>query len=238
MTITAIGIAGPSGSGKTTLAEQLVQHYGEENCLLISADLYYKDNSQAEDRSILNFDHPDMIDWGRLARDMAELKAGRAVTLPTYDFRTGVSGFSATPVRPKPYILVEGILVLQAEDLRESFDTRIFVKTDMGLCLLRRAERDEQQRGLDIRETFRNYKATVQPMYDKFIKPSKKTANIVVTNDIEGRDFELEPVADIVAQRKQGIYAATERRKVRLFSKSVAASCTNLPQESLRPTAE
>ncbi len=176
-----IGIAGGTGSGKTTLAHK-IQEALSEHSILISQDFYYKDLSHLSDegRANVNFDHPDSLDFSLLREHIHELKAGRSVQCPEYDFVTHTRKKSTRPFDSARVIIVEGILLFAMPELRNQFDWKIFIDTDDDVRLLRRIERDMNERGRDFDSIKRQYLKTVKPMHDAFVEPSKQHADIIV----------------------------------------------------------
>ncbi|MFC3908334.1 uridine kinase [Legionella dresdenensis] len=225
MQVTIIGIAGASGSGKTTIAKELCAHYGEENCTIISADNYYKGLSlegiPPEEQRDVNWDHPDRIDFQLLAEHLSKLKSNETIQIPLYDFKTSSRMEETKEVKPKKFIIVEGILVLHPNCLAKLFNTKIFVKTDSDLCFIRRLERDTEERGFTPAEVVKQYKKSVKPMYKEYVKPSKKRADLIVENNkdfTEHLHFDMTPITQAVEQ------AGTHKKQKRyeLFSKSLA----------------
>ena len=161
-----IGIAGGSGSGKTTLACRLKALFGEDEVRLISHDSYYKrhDELPFEERCKLNYDHPDAFDNALLIYHLQELKAGRAIDCPVYDYADHNRSNEVQHIEPAPVLIVEGILPFVEPELCAMFDYKIFVDTDADERILRRLVRD------------------VKPMHEAFVEPSKRNADIIVPN--------------------------------------------------------
>lgn len=176
-----IGIAGGTGSGKTTLAQKIASAFPEE-AVLISQDLYYKDQPHLtfEERAKLNFDHPASLDFELLREQLTALKAQQPVRLPAYCFKTHSRLSETRPVEPAKLILVEGILLFAVPEIRDLFDLKIYVDAEDDIRLLRRIERDIHERGRDLEGIKEQYLATVKPMHDLFVEPSKKSADIIV----------------------------------------------------------
>ncbi len=176
-----VAIAGGTGSGKTTLAKKLREALGAEVALL-EHDWYYLDRSRltAEERENTNYDEPAALDNALLVQHLAELKAGRAVDCPQYDFSSHTRKEITWRVTPAPIVAVEGILLLSEAPLREAFDLRIYVDTDDDVRLLRRIRRDIVERGRDIASIEHQYMATVRPMHQKHVAPSKRHAHLIV----------------------------------------------------------
>jgi uridine kinase len=176
-----LGIAGGTGSGKTTIAHKIVEAIGER-AILIDHDSYYQDlgHLQFEERQRVNFDHPDALETSLLIQHLGELRAGRPVLKPTYDFRTHVRTGETTRIEPAPVILVEGILTLAIADLRSMFDIKVFVDTAADIRLMRRVRRDLEQRGRLFGEVRDQYYRTVRPMHLAFVEPSKEFADVII----------------------------------------------------------
>lgn len=177
-----IGIAGGTGSGKTTLANSLVGYFGGDEVSILRHDNYYKrhDELTYEERAALNYDHPDAFDTDLLCEHIRELKAGRAIEMPVYDFTAHNRSDRKTHVLPNPVIILEGVLILAEPALVELMDFRIFVDTDADERILRRIIRDVNQRGRTLESVIRQYRETVKPMHEQFVEPSKRKADIII----------------------------------------------------------
>lgn len=177
-----IGIAGGSGSGKTTIAESVVAAVGADTVSLIQHDAYYRDlpHLGLEDRAKVNYDHPDSLETELLIRHIEELRAGRAIQRPVYDFATHLRTVDTVTVRPEPVVVIEGILVLSEPELRKVMDLRIYVDADSDLRLMRRLRRDIIERERTLDSVMRQYEETVRPMHLQFVEPSKRYADIIV----------------------------------------------------------
>lgn len=177
-----IGIAGGSGSGKTTVAEMIATALGEERVTLLVQDNYYKDLSHLEppDRAKVNFDHPDSIDAETMANNVRDLKEGRMVEMPLYDFKTHTRKVETIQVNPKEVLIIEGILVLDSRMLRDLMDLKIFVDTDDDIRFIRRVKRDIKERGRDLDSVIHQYLSTVRPMHLEFVEKSKRYADIIL----------------------------------------------------------
>lgn len=186
-----IGIAGGSASGKTSVARGLFELLGDARCLWLSHDMYYRSLPDAyrHDPASYNYDEPAALDNELLIRHLEQLREGHAVDVPRYDFaRHSRVGFEPRP--PRPFILVEGILVLALAELRAAFDHRIFVEAPEHVRLGRRIRRDQHERGRPMDEVLEQYFATVRPMHEQWVEPSRRHASLV----LDGRV----PVADSV----------------------------------------
>jgi uridine kinase len=177
-----IGIAGGSGSGKTTVANEVLQRVGAHNIAFLPHDAYYKDHHHLtiEQRSQVNFDHPDSLETELLIQHILQLKAMRAIDLPVYDFSTHSRTAKTIRVTPQPIILVEGILIFGEPELRKLFDVKIFVDTDADIRFIRRLQRDISERGRTTETVIKQYMQTVRPMHMEFVEPSKRYADVII----------------------------------------------------------
>jgi uridine kinase len=178
-----IGIAGGSGSGKTTVARRLLETFQEEDAVLIEQDAYYKelDINSIEERAKVNFDHPNSIEFELIERHLNDLCSEREIEKPIYDFSTHSRRKKETiKVKPSKIIIVEGILIFAVPEIRKLFDIKIFVDTDADEMLLRRIERDINERGRTFESVRDQYLSTVKPMYLEFAEPSKRYADIII----------------------------------------------------------
>ena len=177
-----IGIAGGTGSGKTTLTEKLRDHFGANEVSVLNHDSYYKrhDELPYEERRKLNYDHPDAFDTDMMIGHLKELKAGHSIECPVYDYATYSRTNETVTVEPRKVILVEGILIFENHALCDQMDIKIFVDTDADVRLIRRIRRDVAKRGRSLDSVLGQYLATVKPMHEQFVEPSKKNADLVV----------------------------------------------------------
>lgn len=177
-----VGIAGGTASGKTTVARKIHQALTPARVAFIDQDSYYRDLpdlSLAERREI-NFDHPDAFDAALLVEQIRALKSGIAVKKPIYNYVTSTRDVGSVAVEPADIILVEGILVLHMDDVRQELDVRIFVETEDDVRIIRRLTRDIKERGRDFDHVVSQYFRHVRPMHMGFIEPSKRWADIIV----------------------------------------------------------
>ena len=176
-----IGIAGGTGSGKTTITNRLVQEMGDD-ISVIYHDNYYKrhDEMTYEQRSKLNYDHPDAFDTDLMIEHIRELKAGRAIECPVYDFTIHNRSDKTVPIYPAKVLIVEGILIFQAPELVKLLDIKIFVDTDADVRIIRRILRDVKERGRTLDSVTSQYLNTVKPMHELYVEPSKRNADLVV----------------------------------------------------------
>ena len=183
-----IGIAGGTGSGKTTLTEKLRERFAE-NVSVLYHDNYYKKHvgMTYEERSQLNYDHPDAFDTDLIVRDLTALRRGQAIQCPVYDYTIHNRSDRTLEVKPTQVIIVEGILIFADPALRELMDIKIFVDTDADVRILRRLLRDVKERGRTLDSVVTQYLTTVKPMHEAFVEPSKKYADIIVPQGGQNR---------------------------------------------------
>ena len=177
-----IGIAGGTGSGKTTVVRKIIESLPKDKIAVIPQDCYYKDNHHIplETRLKMNYDEPDSIEWTLLVQHLKELKSGRSVNVPTYEFVTCSRLSETKEVLPSEVIVVEGILVLCDPELRELMDVKVFVDTDADERLIRVINRDCVERGRTPKMVIDRYQETLKPMHELHIEPSKKHADIIL----------------------------------------------------------
>lgn len=178
-----IGVAGGTASGKTTVCDKIIQELHDHRVVLISQDSYYRGLTETEKLNVheYNFDHPDAIDSAQLYEDVLSLKDGNDIKVPVYDFQThSRKADDFRVVKPADVVIIEGILVLQFEKIRNALNMKIFVDTDDDVRLARRIQRDTQQRGRDVNGVIRQYTAFVKPMFDAHVLPSKKFADVII----------------------------------------------------------
>ena len=179
--IMVVGIAGGTGSGKTTITKKLMQRFGGD-VSVIYHDNYYKahHNMSYEERSRLNYDHPDSFDTDLLIQAVKDLKAGHSVTCPVYDYTIHDRSDKVIVVKPAKVIIVEGILIFQSRELCQQMDIKIYVDTDADVRILRRIVRDVRDRGRSLDSVVNQYLSTVKPMHEQFVEPSKRNADIII----------------------------------------------------------
>ena len=176
-----IGIAGGSGSGKSTLTKLLRQDFQNEVTVLNHDDYYLaQDDIPFEERCKRNYDHPDAFETALLISHLQALKAGQEIDCPVYDYTQYTRSAQTRRVSPAPVILVDGILILENPALRALFDIKIYVDTDADVRVLRRIVRDTKKRGRSLDSVIEQYLATVKPMHDAFVEPSKKFADFII----------------------------------------------------------
>lgn len=179
--VMVIGIAGGTGSGKTTITKKLMQRFGGDVSVIYHNN-YYKahHNMSYEERAKLNYDHPDSFDTDLLIQAVKDLKAGRSVICPVYDYTIHDRSDKVIEVKPARVIIVEGILIFQSRELCRQMDIKIYVDTDADVRILRRIVRDVRDRGRSLESVVNQYLNTVKPMHEQFVEPSKRNADIII----------------------------------------------------------
>ena len=177
-----IGIAGGTGSGKTTVVTKIINKLSCNNVVVLPQDSYYKDSSHIppEERSKINFDEPDAIEWDLLVAHLEQLKNGVSVEVPTYSYITCTRQEETIKVNPCDVVIVEGILVLNDEKLREMMDVKVFVDADADDRLIRVIHRDCIERGRTPKIVIDRYEEVLKPMHNMYIEPTKKYADIII----------------------------------------------------------
>ncbi len=176
-----VGIAGGTGSGKSTLAERMITGFTGQ-ALLIRHDNYYRDQSHRsmEERVVQNYDHPEAFEDVLLISHLSTLREGRSVFGPIYNFATHTRSLRQQLLEPRDLIVVEGILALHNPVLRSLYDLKVFVDTDADVRVLRRLARDMTERSRSMESVIDQYLATVKPMHEQFVEPSKKHADVII----------------------------------------------------------
>jgi len=200
-----IGVAGGTSSGKTTVSERLAELAGEDHLALIKLDSYYlrRTDLPGTVAELANFDHPDVFDWRLLNDHLAALAAGASVPVPIYDYTVYDRTEEVRIVHPAQIVVVEGILVLYDQQLRERFDLRVYIDTDADLRLIRRLERDVRERGRTVDSVIAQYLATVRPSHEQFIEPSKRHADVIIPQGGLNR-----PALDVLLARVRELASA------------------------------
>ncbi len=177
-----IGIAGGTGSGKTTIAKEILTELPRGSVAPLQHDAYYRDRSAIPEsiRANLNFDHPDALDNDLLLDHLDVLCRGEAVGMPVYDFVNHRRTEETVPVSPAPVVIVEGILIFVDERLRDRFDIKLYVDTPSDIRVLRRIRRDMVERGRTFDSIRAQYYATVRPMHEAFVEPTRRFADLIV----------------------------------------------------------
>lgn len=184
-----IGVAGGSGSGKTSFADAIMDAVSSCDAVLLSQDAYYHDHRglSLEERSKINYDHPEAFDTDLLLHHLSELKEGRPVPRLAYDYVTHSRKETGGLVEAKRIVILEGILVLDDERLRKLLDIKLYIDTDADVRLLRRLRRDILERGRDLEMVTEQYLGSVRPMHLEFVEPSKRYADLIVPEGAENQ---------------------------------------------------
>jgi len=179
-----IGVFGGTGSGKTTIVNQIVSDFNASDIQVISQDAYYKDNSNItyDARCLLNFDHPEAIDFELLYQHLSALKNGETIEQPVYNFKTHNRTDKTLEIIPKKILILEGILIMNYPKLRSLLDLKVFIDTNSDMRMERRVNRDISERGRTPKEVMDRYINTLKPMHDQFIEPMKIYADMVIEN--------------------------------------------------------
>ena len=200
-----IGVAGGSGSGKTTVVRRIVDSIGPEQVTLLQHDRYYRDRNdlRLEERAALNYDHPNSLETDLLVRHVRDLKKGKPVDVPTYDFTRHARLSETETFQPRRALIVEGILVFTDAALRDLMDIKVFVDTDSDTRFIRRLQRDVAERGRTMESVIDQYQSTVKPMHLEFVEPSKRYADVIIPlggHNTVAVDLLLTMLRSVVAQ--------------------------------------
>lgn len=187
-----IGIAGGSGSGKSTFARRLKDCFGND-ISLVSCDNYYKahDDMPFEERKSLNYDSPQAFEFDLMINQIKALKGGADVVSPIYDFSRHTRSKETTEIKARPIVIIDGILIFTEPKLRELMNLKIYVETDADERILRRARRDICERGRDFDNVIEQYLATVKPMHNKYVEPTKAYADIIINGGLNQNAFDI-----------------------------------------------
>ena len=177
-----IGVAGGSGSGKTTVVRRIVESLGDESVTVLEQDRYYRDRNdlRLEERAALNYDHPDSIETDLLVRHVNELREGRSIEAPVYDFTRHARQTTTVTMHARRAIIVEGILIYADAPLRNLMDVKVFVDADADTRFIRRLRRDVAERGRTMESVVEQYLGTVKPMHFDFVEPTKRYADLII----------------------------------------------------------
>ena len=177
-----IGVAGGSGSGKTTVVSRILEALGDSRVPVLEHDRYYRDRNdlRLEERAALNYDHPDSLETDLMVGHVRELRAGRAVEAPVYDFARHARKEETETIEPGRALILEGILIFTDPDLRKLTDVKVFVDTDDDTRFIRRLQRDIAARGRTVQSVIDQYLGTVKPMHLEFVEPSKRYADVII----------------------------------------------------------
>lgn len=203
-----IGVTGGSGSGKTTVSRAIFEQLHGHSLLMLQEDSYYNDQSDMpfEERIKTNYDHPNAFDTELLVKQLKDLLDWKTIEKPIYDYTEHTRSSEVEKVEPKEVIILEGILVLNDPALRDLMDIKIFVDTDDDIRIIRRIQRDIEERGRSLQSVIDQYKSTVKPMYHQFIEPTKLYADIIVPEGGENQvaiDLLVTKVRDILRKREK-----------------------------------
>ena len=177
-----LGVAGGSGSGKSTVVREVSRSLGRDMVSVLRHDAYYRDlgHMSFEERCLVNFDHPDSLETELLTRQVADLLEGRSVDVPMYDFASHARMPETRRAEPHPLLILDGILILADAELRDLMDLKVFVDTEADVRLMRRMRRDMRERGRSAESVMEQFEATVRPMHQQFVEPSKRHADLLV----------------------------------------------------------
>jgi uridine kinase len=183
------GVAGGTASGKTTVARNILTAVGAQQVAYMPHDAYYKDRPDLtlEERTQVNYDHPNSLETSLLVKHIRQLLHWRPVEVPVYDFIQHRRAEQTVLVEPAPIIFVDGILIFTRRKLRELMDIKIFVDTDADIRFIRRLKRDMEERGRSLDSVIAQYMETVRPMHLKFVEPSKRYADIIIPHGGQNR---------------------------------------------------
>ncbi|PSQ52519.1 uridine kinase [Halobacteriales archaeon SW_8_65_20] len=200
-----VGIAGGTGAGKTTIAREITS--GVDAVTLVPLDNYYADRSELPmaEREQINYDHPDAFDWKLLREQLIALCEGRRIEMPEYDFSVHNRTEETTTVDPGDVVMVEGILTLHDEAIRELLDINLYVETDADVRILRRIRRDVIERGRELDGVMSQYLSTVKPMHEQFVAPTKKEADLIIP---EGAN---DTAVGLLRERVHAVVSGNER---------------------------
>ena len=182
MKVTIIGIAGGSGSGKSTLVSKLQEAFAGEDVATLCHDYYYKEHTDLsyEQRTQLNYDHPQAFDTNMMIEHIKMLKQGKEVEHPVYSFVEHNRTSERVVVKPSKVVIIDGILIFENRELRDLMDIKVFVDTDADVRLARRILRDVCNRGRSMESVIEQYLSTVKPMHEEFVEPSKRYADVII----------------------------------------------------------
>ena len=209
MDMITIGIAGGTGSGKTTITKRIMKEFGG-NVSVLYHDNYYKrhDELSYAERTKLNYDHPNAFDTDLLVQHLEALRRGETIQCPVYDYTVHNRSDKTITVKPAKVVVVEGILIFADPELCKRMDVKIFVDTDADVRILRRIVRDTRDRGRDLESIVSQYLATVKPMHEMFVEPSKRNADIIIPTGGHNRvatDFVMERIRAHIEGRNVNI---------------------------------
>ena len=182
MEVTVIGVAGGTGSGKSTLVKRLQEAFRDDDVATLCHDYYYKGNPELsyEERTKLNYDHPQAFDTDMMVEHIRALKNNVPIERPVYSFVEHNRTEETVPVKPSKVIIIDGILIFENKELRDLMDIKVYVDTDADIRLARRILRDVRDRGRSMESVITQYTTTVKPMHEEFVEPSKRYADVII----------------------------------------------------------
>ena len=200
-----IAVAGGSASGKTTVVNEIKDALKGQDIVIIKHDDYYRDqsNKSIEERKKTNYDHPSSLENELLIEQLKSLIEGKSINKPIYDFVSQTRSDKIDVIKPAKVIILDGILVLEDDRIRNLCDIKVFVECDEDLRLIRRIKRDMVERGRSFDHIIEQYLTSVKPMYHAFVSPSKRYADIIIPNDFShsvGTDLLIEKIKSILKQ--------------------------------------
>ncbi|GAX01200.1 uridine kinase [Secundilactobacillus silagei] len=204
-----IGVTGGSSSGKTTVSRAIYDQLQNESIMILQQDAYYNDQAKMTmaQRKAVNYDHPLAFDTDLLIEQLKQLRDNHAIEKPVYDYTQYTRSAQTIHQEPKDVIILEGILILDDERLRNLMDIKVFVDTDDDIRIIRRIERDIKERQRDLDGIIKQYLTTVKPMYHQFVEPTKRYADLIVPEGGENQvaiDLLTTKIRSILAQKKNG----------------------------------
>lgn len=202
-----IGIAGGSAGGKSTVTRKVIEATASEHTAVIVQDNYYRDQSDLtfEQRTSTNYDHPHAFDWALMIEHLNDLRHGVPIKMPQYDYTQHTRAAQTVTVAPSTVIVLEGIFALYDADLRNMMSLKIYVDTDADVRFIRRLTRDINERGRSMDNVIEQYKATVRPMHNQFVEPTKRFADVILPHGAN------EPAVDMITARISSLIAAANR---------------------------
>lgn len=207
-----IGVTGGSGSGKTTVSRKIFSELSNYSIMILQQDSYYKDQSEMTmaQRKRVNYDHPMAFDYDLLVTQLKQLLNYQAIEKPVYDYSQFTRSSRTIHQEPREVIILDGILILDDERLRDLMDIKVFVDTDDDIRLIRRIERDIHERGRSLESIIKQYLTTVKPMYHQFVEPTKRYADIIVP---EGGENQV--AIDLLTTKMRSILKSRGNRQIK-----------------------
>ena len=203
-----IGVAGGSGSGKTTVCNKIYEYFVGKSVKMIEHDSYYRDQSELsfEERLKTNYDHPFAFDTDLLVEHLTKLQNNESIDVPVYDYSNHTRSDKTIRIESQDVIIVEGILILEDKRLRDLMDIKLYVDTDEDLRIIRRIQRDMEERGRSLDSVIKQYMEIVREMHDQFVEPSKKFADIIIPeggHNIVAIDLVITKIRMILQERNK-----------------------------------